>query len=88
MVSSAVFILSVDPIGFIPGFIPGREQAMSVLRSIVMLATVALAVAFALFVGHGIAVKHMTPVYWGIGFLAAAVVLAVLQTRTGSRGRA
>jgi hypothetical protein len=61
---------------------------MSVLRSILMLATVALAVAFALFVGHGIAVKHMKPILWGVGFLAAAIVLAFLQTRDGSRGRA
>jgi ribose/xylose/arabinose/galactoside ABC-type transport system permease subunit len=54
---------------------------MSLIRSIVMLATVALAVAFALFVGHGIAVHRITPIVWGVGFLAAALVLAFLQTR-------
>ena len=58
---------------------------MSVLRSIVMLATVALAVAFALFVGHAISTREVMPVVWGIGFLVAAIVLAVMQTRTGSK---
>lgn len=54
---------------------------MSLLRSIVMLVTVALAVAFAVFVGHGIAVHKTMPIVWGCGFLAAALVLAFLQTR-------
>jgi hypothetical protein len=58
---------------------------MSVFRSIVLLASVALAVAFALFVGHGIAVHHMTPVIWGVAFLAAAAVLVFLQTRADSK---
>ncbi|MEO5509605.1 MAG: hypothetical protein ABIV28_02970 [Longimicrobiales bacterium] len=58
---------------------------MSVLRSIVLLASVALAVAFALFVGHGIAVKHMTPVVWGFAFLAASITLVFLQTRADSK---
>ncbi len=58
---------------------------MSVLRSIVLLASVSLAVAFALFVGHAIAVKHVTPAIWGVAFLAAAAVLIFLQTRADSK---
>jgi hypothetical protein len=60
---------------------------MSVFRSIMMLLTAALAIAFALFTGHGLAVKHTTPIIWGIGFLAAALVLAFLQIRTGENTR-
>jgi hypothetical protein len=61
---------------------------MSFFRSIVLLASVALAVAFALFVGHGIAVRHMMPILWGLAFLAAAIVLVFLQIRAdGKRAR-
>lgn len=46
-----------------------------------MLVTIVLAVAFAVFVGHGIARHTVMPIIWGCGFLAAALVLAYLQTR-------
>jgi hypothetical protein len=59
---------------------------MSVIRSIVLLASVALAVAFALFVGHGIAVEHKAkPIMWGVIFLVAAVALAYLQIRADGK---
>ncbi len=61
---------------------------MSVLRSFVLLASVALAVAFALFVGYGIAVKHTMPMIIGVAFLGAAAALMFLQIRAdGKRAR-
>ena len=59
---------------------------MSVIRSIVMLASAALAVAFALFVGHGISVEDKAkPMMWGFAFLIAAIVLIVLQIRVDGK---
>lgn len=61
---------------------------MSVLRSIVLTASVALVIAFALFVGHGIAVRHMMPIIWGLAFLVGGVALVFLQIRSdGKRAR-
>ena len=61
---------------------------MSFFRSIVMLVSVALAIAFALFVGHGLAVHSTTPMMWGVLFLAAAAALVFLQYRfDGKRSR-
>ena len=58
---------------------------MSFFRSIVLLTSVALAIAFALFVGYGIATHHTMPYFYGAGFLAAAAVLVFLQTRMGGK---
>ena len=56
---------------------------MSIFRTTAMLASATFAVLFFYFVGHAIAVHHWEPVFIGLGFLAACVVLVYLQTRGG-----
>jgi len=58
---------------------------MSLFRSIVLLASVVLCVAFALFAGHGLAEHELRPVLWGLVLLALGVALIFAQTRLGRR---
>lgn len=58
---------------------------MTFFRSIVMLASVILLVAFAYFVGYGLALHRTMPMVWGVVLLAAGVGLVFLQTRIGRK---
>ena len=58
---------------------------MSFFRSIVLLASVILLVAFAYFVGHGLALHRTMPILWGFVLLAAGAGLVFLQTRIGRK---
>ena len=60
---------------------------MSFFRSIVLLASVALAVAFALFFGYSLSTRHAMPFIIGAGFLAASIALVFLQSRVGGDRR-
>ena len=59
---------------------------MSFFRSIVLIASVVLAVAFALFFGYGLSTGHTMPFILGAAFLAASVALVFLQSRGDRRG--
>lgn len=59
---------------------------MSFFRSIALITSVVLAVAFALFFGYGLSTRHTTPFILGAAFLAASGVLVFLQSRGDSRG--
>ena len=56
---------------------------MSIFRTIAMLATAALGVAFFYAIGFAIAEHHIEPVFIGVGCLVAAAVLLFLQLRFG-----
>jgi hypothetical protein len=58
---------------------------MSFTRSIVLLASVLLCVAFALFTGHGLARHDVTPIIWGVVLLAFAAGLIFAQVRFGRK---
>ena len=58
---------------------------MTFFRSIVLLASVVLCVAFALFTGHGLARHELMPIVWGVVFLAIGAGLIFLQARVGRR---
>ena len=58
---------------------------MSFFRSIVLIASVALAIAFALFFGYGLSTGHVMPYILGAAFLAASIALVFLQTRAGGK---
>ena len=58
---------------------------MSFFRSIVLLASVILMVAFAYFVGYGIATHHTMPMIWGVVLLIAGAALVFLQVRVGRK---
>jgi hypothetical protein len=60
---------------------------MSIFRTIAMLATAALGVAFFYAVGFAIAEHHIEPVFIGIGCLVAAGILLFLQLRFGRDSR-
>jgi hypothetical protein len=56
---------------------------MSIFRTIAMLASAVLGVAFFYAVGFAIAEHHVQPVFIGIGCLIAAAALVFLQLRFG-----
>lgn len=58
---------------------------MSFLRSIVLLTSVVLLVAFAYFTGYGLATHHTMPIVYGVVLLAAGAALVFLQTRIGKK---
>ena len=58
---------------------------MTYFRSIVLLASVVLCVAFALFTGHGLATHDLTPIVWGVAFLAVGAGMIFLQARLGRK---
>ena len=58
---------------------------MTFFRSIVVLASVALCIAFAYFFGHGLAVHQVRPMIYGFGFLLLGVALIALLTRDRAR---
>ena len=58
---------------------------MSFIRSIVLLASVVLMVAFAYFAGYGLARHESMPILWGVVLLAAGAGLVFLQTRIGRK---
>jgi hypothetical protein len=58
---------------------------MTFIRSIVLLASVVLCVAFALFTGHGLATHELAPVLWGALLLALGAGLIFAQARLGRR---
>jgi len=58
---------------------------MSFFRSIVLLVSVVLCVAFALFTGHGLARHESGPVIWGLVLLALGAGLIFVQARLGRR---
>jgi hypothetical protein len=59
---------------------------MTFFRSIVVLASVVLCIAFAYFFGHGLAVHEGRPMIYGFGFLLLGVALIALLTRDRVRG--
>jgi hypothetical protein len=58
---------------------------MSFTRSIVLLASVVLCVAFAIFTGHGLARGEVVPIVWGVVLLVLGAVLVFAQARFGRR---
>jgi hypothetical protein len=54
-------------------------------RSILLLAAVCLCIAFAYFVGHGLAIHHTRPLIYGAGMLLAGAALIALLTRDRKR---
>lgn len=58
---------------------------MSFTRSIVLLASVVLCVAFALFTGHGLARHETMPIIWGVVLLALGAALVFAQARFGRK---
>ena len=60
---------------------------MSIVRSLLLLGTVACAVLGPIFLGHALAVHAVTPAVLALVFVAIAIVLGALQLRAG-RGAA
>jgi hypothetical protein len=58
---------------------------MSFPRSVVLLASVVLCVAFVLFTGYGLASHHTGPILWGLGLLVLGATLVFAQVRAGRR---
>jgi hypothetical protein len=60
---------------------------MTFLRSIAVLTAVCLCIAFAYFVGHGLAIHSYMPMVYGTGLLLlGAAILALLARRPGRTG--
>lgn len=59
---------------------------MTFFRSIVLLASVGLCIAFAYFFGHGLAVHETRPMIYALGFLLLGVALIALLARDRVRG--
>ncbi|HSJ15469.1 MAG TPA: hypothetical protein VK939_13690 [Longimicrobiales bacterium] len=60
---------------------------MSFFRSIVLLLSVVLFIAFAYFAGHGLAVHSVSAILTGFVFLALGAVLVYAQLRVGRARR-
>jgi hypothetical protein len=58
---------------------------MSFPRSIVLLASVVLCVAFVLFTGYGLASHHTAPILWGLVLLGLGIGLVFAQLRLGRK---
>jgi hypothetical protein len=56
---------------------------MSFFRSIVLLTSVLLFVAFAYFAGHGLARHDTRPIVFGFSFLLIGIALIYAQVRVG-----
>ena len=59
---------------------------MSFMRSIVVMIAVCLCIAFAYFVGHGLALHRTRPMIMGAGLLlaGAAIIAGLSRDRVGS----
>jgi len=58
---------------------------MTFPRSIVLLASVVLCVAFVLLTGYGLARHELRPVLWGLALLVAGAAVVFAQVRSGRR---
>jgi hypothetical protein len=59
---------------------------MTFFRSVVLLVSVALCIAFAYFFGHGLAVHEFRPMIYAAGFLLLGAGLIALLARDRVRG--
>lgn len=58
---------------------------MTFFRSIVLLAAVCLCIAFAYFVGYGLATHHTAPLLYGTGLLVAGAAILAFISRDRAR---
>jgi hypothetical protein len=58
---------------------------MGFFRSVLMLASVLLCIAFAYFFGHGLALHETRPMIYGSGLLLLGAALIWLQSRDRAR---
>jgi hypothetical protein len=59
---------------------------MTFFRSILLLVSVVLCIAFAYFLGHGLALHQTRPMFYALGFLLLGVALIALLARDRMRG--